>query len=432
MMQTQVSPPRPAERPTGVRHWVVVFAAALAVITYMDRVSISFAAPAIRHDLGLSEVQMGWVFAAFGWAYALFEVPGGFLGDWMGPRRVLIRIVLWWSCFTAATGWAWSFVSLTATRFLFGMGEAGCFPNLTKAFTTWLPDTERVRAQGILWLSARWGGALTPLLVAAIMRAIGWRHSFEIFGLIGVVWALLFFFWYRDNPLENPKLNTAERELLKHTSQLASGHGDVPWSRLVRSRQVWMLCGQYFCLNYGWYFYVTWLPSYLREERHLTIGTSAWLSVLPLLCGGLGNPACVLLSRLIVRKTGNVALSRRISAFLGFAGASAFLAYSTMVHDPLLAMLAIGMASFSNDLVMPGAWATVMDVGGKYAGTLSGIMNMCGNIGGALSPLAIGYMLSWSHNNWNLTFYISAAVYSMGILFWALLDPVSPIDPAKP
>jgi predicted MFS family arabinose efflux permease len=245
------------------------------------------------------------------------------------------------------------------------------------------------------------------------------------------VWAVLFFLWFRDNPLDNPKLNGAERELLKHSSKMSEGHAHVPWSRLAGSRQVWMLCGQYFCLNYGWYFYVTWLPSYLREARHVTIESSAWLSVLPLLCGGLGNPTCVLLSRMVVSRTGNVVLARRLMAFLGFAGASAFLIFSTTVSDPLLAMLAIGMASFSNDLVMPGAWATVMDVGGKFAGTLSGIMNMTGNIGGALSPLAIGYMLSFSHNNWNLTFYISAAVYSMGILFWALLDPVTPIEEAR-
>ena len=427
MNQAQTST-SPAERPTRVRHWVIVFAAALAVITYMDRVSISFAAPSIRHDLHLTEVQMGWVFTAFGWAYAMFEVPGGFLGDWIGPRRVLLRIVLWWSTFTAATGWAWSFPSLVATRFCFGAGEAGCFPNIAKTFTAWLPEEERVRAQGILWLSARWGGALTPLAVAAIMGAIGWRHSFEIFGLVGVVWAVLFFLWYRDNPLDNPKLNAAERELLKHSSTMASGHRDVPWRRFLGSRQVWLLCAPYFCMNYGWYFYVTWLPSYLREGRHLAIGTSAWLSVLPLLMGGLGDPACVLATNLVVRKTGNVAFARRLIAYMGFAGAAAFLAFSTLAHDPLLAMLSIGMASFSNDLLMPICWATVMDIGGRYAGTLSGFMNMCGNIGGALSPLAIGYMLSWSHNNWNLTFYVSALVYSMGVLFWTVIDPVTPLD----
>jgi ACS family glucarate transporter-like MFS transporter len=420
-----------AGRATRVRYWVIVFAAALAVVTYVDRVSIGFAAPFIEHDLHLSTIQMGWAFTAFGWAYALFEIPSGYLGDWLGPRRVLMRIVLWWSFFTAATGWAWNFVSLACTRFLFGAGEAGCFPNVTKAFTTWLPEKEQVRAQGIMWLSARWGGAFTPLLVAAVMGMVGWRHSFEIFGCLGVAWALVFWFWYRDNPLDNPKLNAAERELLRHTSKLASGHGDVPWGKLVRSQAVWMLCLQYFCQSYGWYFYVTWLPSYLREGRHLALGSTALLATLPLFCGGLGNPASVMILKPVARWTGSVARARRWVACFGMAAAAGFLVLSTTVHDPLLAMFAIGGASFANDLTMPPTWASVMDVGGKYAGTLAGSMNMWGNIGGALSPLAIGYMLVYTHHNWDLTFYVSAAIYLMGIVCWLLLDPVTPLEPAE-
>src|SRR5689334_4186035 len=185
------------ERPTRVRYWVIVFAVTLAIVTYIDRVCISFAALSMRKDLGLDAVQMGKVFSAFILAYALLEVPGGYLGDVMGPRKVLLRIVLAWSFFTAATGWVWSYSSLLVTRFLFGVGEAGCFPNLTKAFTTWLPTKERVRAQSILWLSARWGGAFTPPLVAALIAWVGWRHSFEIFGSLGVIWAVVFYFWYR-------------------------------------------------------------------------------------------------------------------------------------------------------------------------------------------------------------------------------------------
>jgi MFS family permease len=216
-------------------------------------------------DLGLDKVSMAWVFGAFGWAYALFEIPGGYLGDRIGPRAVLMRIVLWWSFFTAATGWAWNAVSLAVTRFMFGAGEAGCFPNLTKVFTTWLPPKERVRAQGIMWLSARWGGAFTPPLVQLVIVWVGWRHSFEIFGGLGVIWAIVFYRWYRNNPLDNPRLNAAERELVRESSVNASGHGDVPWAKFLASRQVWMVCLQYFCLSYGWYFYVTWLPTYFKE-----------------------------------------------------------------------------------------------------------------------------------------------------------------------
>ncbi len=415
-------------RPTTVRYWVIVFAVTLAVITYIDRVCISFAATDMRQDLGLSQVEMGWVLSAFAFAYALFEIPGGFLGDWMGPRRVITRIVVWWSFFTAATAWAWNFGTLATIRFLFGAGEAGCFPNLTKAFTTWLPERERVRAQGFMWLSARWGGAFTPPLVAWVMSLVGWRRSFEIFGAIGIVWAVIFYKWYKDDPLKHPKMNAAEKDLLRTSAKHGEGHAHVPWGELLASKQVWMLCWQYFCLSYGWYFYITWLPTYLREGRNITLASSAWLGILPLFCGGLGNPASVLLASWLNRKTGSVKATRRIISCCGFAGASAFLVYSTTVRDPLPAMIAVGLASFCNDLVMPMAWGAAMDVGGRYAGTLSGAMNMWGNLGGALSPMAIGYILRWSHSNWNLTFYVSAAIYLMGIVFWLLLDPVTPLE----
>jgi MFS family permease len=416
------------EAPTRVRYWVIVFAATLAVITYIDRVALSFAAPFISKDLGLSPVQMGFAFTAFGIAYAAFEIPGGYLGDRIGPRRVLMRIVLWWSCFTAATGSTFNFYSIAFTQFFFGVGEAGCFPNLTKVFTTWLPTKERVRAQGIMWLSARWGGAFTPPLVALIMGVVGWRHTFQIFGGLGMIWAIIFYRWYRDNPLDNPQLNAAERELVRTASANARPHGNVPWGTFVTSRQVWMICLQYFCLSYGWYFYITWLPTYLRNARHLDVKSVALLGIAPLFLGGLGNMASVFIAGKLAPMVGSVGKTRRIMAYVGFTGASMFLLLSTRMDEAALAMLCIGFASFSNDLVMPGAWGACMDVGGKNAGSLSGMMNMSGNIGGAICPAAIGLILQFSDNNWNLTFYVSAAIYLMGIVCWMFLDPVTPLE----
>jgi MFS family permease len=420
-----------AERPTRVRYWVIVFAVTLAVITYIDRVCISVATPSIRQDLHLTPDLMGWALFGFPVAYALFEIPGGFLGDWLGPRRVLMRIVIWWSTFTAAMGLTWNFQSLFTAQILFGAGEAGCFPNLTKAFTTWLPRRERVRAQGIMWLSARWGGAFTPPLVVWLMSLVGWRHTFQIFGAVGLVWAALFYWWYRDNPQSNPKLNGAEREMLRESAAMAKGHGNVPWGLLVRSPQMWLLCWQYFFLSYGWYFYITWLPTYLREGRHLTMQTSAWIGILPLFCGGLGNPTSVFVGSRLAKVLGNVGRTRRIMAYIGFAGASGFLVLSTRMPEALPAMICIGLASFFNDLVMPGAWATAMDIGGPHAGTVSGAMNMWGNLGGAVCPVVIGYILKWTNSNWNLTFYVSAALYLMGIVCWSLLDPVTPLEKEK-
>jgi MFS transporter, ACS family, glucarate transporter len=431
-MATQVSPrTRAAEQPSRVRYWVIFFAVTLAIITYIDRVCISQAAPFMMKDLGLTQVQMGWAFSAFAIAYALFEIPGGFLGDWMGPRKVLMRIVVWWSFFTAATGWVWNFSTLIVTRAMFGAGEAGCFPNLTKAFTAWLTPDERVRAQGIMWLSARWGGAFTPLIVVVIFNYMSWRRAFEIFGLIGVVWAFFFYRWFRDRPSDKPEVNAAERALLAPNEHLVQGHAHVPWGKFFSSRQVWMLCMQYFFLSYGWYFYITWLPTYLEQGRGLSLGKTAMLSILPLFLGGIGSFFSGFVSKPITRTTGSVTATRRLMAYTGFTGASLMILVAIRFENPLYTMIGMGLASFCNDLVMPGAWGACMDVGGKYAGTLSGAMNMAGNIGGALCPIAIGYILSWTDNNWDIAFYASAATYFAGSIFWALLDPVTPLEQSE-
>jgi MFS transporter, ACS family, glucarate transporter len=411
------------------RYFVVVFAVALAVIQYIDRVCISQAAPLITTEFKFSPVQMGYVFAAFTWAYALFEIPGGWLGDKLGPRRVLTRVVVWWSFFTAATGWTWNFVSLVITRTLFGAGEAGCFPNLTKAFTTWLPPDERVKAQSILWLSARWGGAFTPLLVVFVLQFVGWRRAFEIFGLLGLVWAVVFFWWYRDDPRQHPQVNDAEKALLTGAANLDSAHSNVPWGRFVSSVTTWLLWGQYFCLSYGWYFYPTWLPTYLQEARGQVLVKGAFLAGLPLFFGGIGCLVSGFLAAHLARRIG-VAWARKLLAAGGFMLAAAMLIVSLRIQDPTWAMVAMGMASFGNDLAMPSAWGACMDVGGRFAGTYSGSMNMMGNFGGVAGPIVVGYILEATAHNWALTFYVSAAVYLVGAILWLFIDPVTPLDQA--
>jgi sugar phosphate permease len=320
---------------------------------------------------------------------------------------------------------------MRAVRFAFGAGEAGCFPNLTKMFTVWLPEKERVRAQGILWLCARWGGAFTPLLASPIIVAFGWRHAFEFFGVLGVVWTVAFYFWYRDDPLSHPGMNDAEKAMLREGAKHVQSHGHAPWGELLKSGRVWLLCWQYFFLSYGWYFNITWLPTYLREARGMDVAQAAIFGVLPLFLGGLGNPASLALSRLVMRATGDVSRTRSIVASIGFAGACAFLIATTFMARAELAVVTIAMASFCNDLAMPPSWAATMDMGGKFAGTLSGAMNSWGNLGGAAAPLVIGYLLAYSGNNWNLTFYISAAVYAAAIPCWLALDSVTPLEGTK-
>jgi MFS family permease len=428
MASTPTPSPLAGEKPTRARYWVVVFAVTLAILAYIDRVCISQAAPIMSHDLGLTKTQMGSVFSAFALAYALFEIPGGWLGDWMGPRRVLMRIVMWWSAFTALTGMMWNYASLWVTRFLFGAGEAGCFPNLTKAFTTWLPQHERVRAQGIMWMFARWGGAFTPPLVVLTFHLVSWRWAFVLYGALGCIWAVFFYFWFRDNPKEHRSVNAAELALLAGAEKMASGHGDVPWGKLVRSRSVWLLWWQYFLISYPWYFYITWLPTYLQEYRHLSPEVSARYAIMPLFFGGFGNLVSGFLAPRVARWTGGVRNGRRVSGSVGFLGASACLLVSMHLHDPFWGMVAMGFASFCNDLVMPGAWGACMDVGGKYAGTLSGSMNMMGNLAGFVAPWLGGYILQTTGGDWNLFLYTMAAAYLLGTFCWPFIDPVTPLE----
>ncbi|MGI8605149.1 MAG: MFS transporter [Verrucomicrobiales bacterium] len=429
---------------------VLTFAATLATITYVDRVCIAQAAPHIQADLGLSSMQMGLAFSAFAWAYALFEVPGGWLGDWIGPRRVLIRVVVLWSCFTAATGYVWNLASLLAARFIFGAGEAGCFPNLTKAFAIWLPPEERTRAQSILWLSARWGGALTPLLVIWVMSWLSWRNTFVLFGAVGLVWAFFFAQKFPKEPravIGTPVGAATEGDAPTQDAMFPQ----VPWQRLLRSRSVWLLWTQYFCLTYGWFFYVTWLPTYLKETRGLALDQNlfmrwlesvltqfltverthqvmvATLAGVPLFFGGFGSVISGWITPRLTGATGSVAAARRVLAFFGFGGAGVLLVWSFYIRDPLWAMLAMGLASLCNDLTMPGSWSTSMDIGGPFAGTLSGSMNMMGSVGAALAPLVIGFLLDSSQQNWALTFWISGVVYLAGGLCWLGIDSTTPL-----
>ncbi len=450
------------QRATRTRYMVVVFAIVLAVIQYIDRVAISQAKGDIAKEMSFDDGQMGWIFAMFAASYALFEIPTGWLGDKIGARKVLVRVVLWWSFFTAATGWAWNYASMLVTRFLFGAGEAGCFPNLTKAFSTWLPKNERTRAQALMWMGARWGGAFTPLLVVCVMAFVNWRIAFQLFAALGVVWAVVFWRWFKDNPRDHPSVNAAELALLKENEANASGHGDMPWAELVRRPSVWLLWAQYFCLSYGWYFFVTWLPDYLNTSGRPILSNAflnwladhmqghvradliqpilkAVLAGVPLFFGGFGSLFAGMISSKLIADGANVVVVRRTFGFIGFGGASALLMTSFYMKDPLLAMLAMGCASFCNDMTMPGSWSTCMDLGGRFAGTVSGSMNMMGNFGGMVGPWATGAILAATAavtatgptKNWELVFAISSVIYFLGALCWLFIDPVTPLEPDR-
>jgi ACS family glucarate transporter-like MFS transporter len=435
-----ISKPLPADSqaaatsvPTTAGRTLLNYAVLLAALLYLDRVCISQSQSLISAELGLTKADMGVVMMMFSLAYAIFEIPGGWLGDRIGPRRVLTRIVIWWSAFTMATGLAAGFWSLTVVRFLFGVGEAGAFPNLTKAFSNWFVGDDRTRAQAIMWLAARWGGALTPLLVVFVLDVVNWRESFYIFGAIGFFWAFFFFRWFRDRPEQHPGVNAAELLLLANPERRTdSGHGDggAPWKKFFTNRSVWLLCLQYACLSYGFWFYLTWLPTYIKEEfgmKEADRYLAGALAGLPLFLAGVSVYLTGKVTPWLIKRVGSVARVRRGLGATGCGIASLMLVVSVTQQNPVLAMLAMGVSCFGNDMAMPGSWTAVMDLGGRYAGTLAGIMNMMGMVGGLLAPWTIPLILE-AAGNWQVPILVLATAYFVGSLAWLGIDPVTPID----
>jgi MFS family permease len=429
-MSSAAAPARasaPSLVPTRARYVAVLLCIVLALVTYLDRVAISQAMPFISDDLGLTRIQTGWALAIFAYAYALFEIPAGWMADRVGPRKVLMRIVVWWSAFTAATGWAWNAGSLIVARGLFGAGEAGAFPTMTRALTRWTPTGERERAQAWIWLATRLSGAFTPIFVLWLITTLTWRRAFEVLGVIGVVWAVVFYRWFRDDPARHPSVNGQELDLLPSAAEAGVAHTGIPWRRIISHRSVWLLSLQYMCLAYGWWFYINWLPTYLRDARGTSLQMGALLAGLPLLLGGAGCLVSAWVLPRLARRMGSVRVARRVVAISGFAGASVSVVVFTSIPDPVTAMFVLGLAGFFNDLVMPAAWAGTMDVGGRYAGTVSAAMNTMGSVAGAFSVTLVGYLLAWTGDDWTMLFLMSASIYLMGAVCWLFLDAHTPV-----
>jgi sugar phosphate permease len=398
---------------TKVRYGVVGFALSLAVLSYIQRVAISQAAVPISADLHLDKQQMGSVFGAFGLAYALFEIPMGLYGDKLGVRRVLTQVVLAWSLFTALTGAAWNLLSLWIIRFLFGAGEAGCFPNLTRMLSQWLPRGERVRAQSLMWASTRWGGAIAPPLALLGITFLGWRLSFVGFALLGVIWCVWFLARFRENPADDPRVNEAELELLKDSHALVTHH-EAHWARVLLQPQVFLLMLQYFCWSYVWYFFVTWLPTYLAEAQHQSAAATAGYAILPLLFGGFGS----LISGFLPH-----AWSRRWIAVGCYLIVLALLLLLPNLRGVGAAIAIMALISFTGDITVPISWNACVEIGKRYTATVGAAMNMFANFSGFVAPFVGGYILKHYNNDWAMVLHIMAGFAALGAFLWLFIDP---------
>lgn len=464
--------------PTLTRYVFLLYAAILSLILYLDRICIATSAEYIEKELGLDKADISWVFSAFTLGYMLFEVPTGAWGDRYGAKRVLCRIVLWWSLFTVLTGCIWrftfdsgqrlkvpllgwevpllfdGFVLLLLVRFLFGAGEAGAYPTIAKCSSRWFPANERGRAQGIVGTAGRLGAGLSAGVTIAVALFVnqylwpemGWRVSFWLFGALGIVWVVFFAWWFRDSPADHPAVNAAELALIEGDRRAkiedlgshppSSAHADVPWRALLTSVNLWVYSAMAFCSAFTVYLYFTHFPSYLKQRHAISEG---WLSVagLPMLLGAIGCTLGGVLTDWLVRRTGSRRWGRRTMGLIGKGGGALLLLAGASADSPIWAVVLISLSAFTSDLALAAHWAICTDAGGRFVGTVFGFMNAVAAVGGALSPVLAGYILEGlsptdeAHHfdpvarahAWDCILYMFGGALALGAIGWLRIDP---------
>lgn len=415
---------------TGTKRWFVLLLISLMyLVTYLDRANISTVAPVIAKEFDIGKIEMGFIFSAFVWSYALFQIPGGWLGDRFGPRRMLTGIVAYWSAMTALTAAAGGAMSFAAVRFLFGIGEAGAFPVATRAMQLWFPPSERGLVQGVSHSASRLGAAISPPIVVGIVATLGWRWVFYICAAIGALWAVLWFLTYRDMPEQQASVSRGELAYIRGVDE----QGQVlppkiekmeflPWGVLFRSSSMWALMCAYFSSGYCGYIFLSWLPSYLVEYRHFTLLKVGIFASLPFWAGVLGDTVGGLAIDRLLARTGSVKLAYRLVAIVGLLGCMACIVPAALVANPYTAVGCLTASFFFLECAIAPAWASAMHIGGRYSGTVSAAMNMAGNLGGALSPIVFGILVRYG--SWQAPFIIAAVLLLLGAGVWAFwLNP---------
>jgi MFS family permease len=419
--------------PSRTRFMVLGVLCLLSAILYLDRICIAAAVGDIQTDLGLTNKQVSYVLMAFTLAYGLFELPTGRWGDQLGARRVLTRVSLWWSAFTALTGACWDVWSMVIARFLFGAGEAGAFPNAARILSRWFPDHERGRAQGILVAASQIGGAVAPLLAALLIQSIGWRWTFVAFGSLGCFWAIGFYRWFRDDPAEHPSVNAAE---VKHIGRgAASGkvHGAIPWRLVVINPSVWMLSSLMILGSFNSYIYLSWYPKYLNSARNVDLTRAGMMASLVLALAALGS---FIGGQLVDRAVWEHGIARR-----RLMGGSAFFTATLMLGCALLsqnAWLAAGftaLSCFATQSALPLWWSSTTSISGRHVGALFGLMNSMGVFGAMTSQYLVGAIADYlgqqgltGRAQWDGIFFINLGVLMAAGVFWSTMVYV-PVEP---
>lgn len=409
------------------RYRVLILLFFLILITYLDRVCISLVGVRIKSEFNLNNEEFGWVLAAFSLAYALFEIPSGILGDRIGQRAVLMRIVIWWSIFTVLTGATSGLVSLIAVRFLFGAGEAGAFPTSSGVVSRWFPVSETGRSLSALFVGQNTGAALAPLLVVPVAAAFGWRASFMISGVIGLLWVLVCFAWFRNNPSEMKGISEAEQKLIEENRRFVAERPTFPWRTALTNRSLLALIGSFFCSQWGLYFFIAWMPVYLQEGRHFSESEMKMITFYTFIFGIIGTLSAGFLSDWWVKRKG-LLWGRRVIGVLALSlMAVSFLAAALTANNVLVVIcLYSGLLFYPFNVI--ASFATCVDIGGNRVGTVVGMMNFFGQTGAFFLVILFGKIVDVTQS-FNAPLFVLAVVLFIGSMLWLLVSPFKSINP---
>jgi len=400
------------------QHRVLGLLSLLSIITYLDRVCIAVAGPRMQDSLHIGPEAWGWVTSAFFVSYSAFDIPTGMMGDRIGPRRVLTRIVLWWSIFTSLTGAVSNYFVLLLVRFCFGVGEAGAYPNTGVVIGRWIPVRNRARAWGIVWMMSQIGGAISPLLVIPIQTHFGWQRSFYLFGFVGVIWAGFWYWWFRDSPAEKAGVTSAEMEELRGTP--THKHQGLLWSLALRSGNLWRITAMVACYVYALAFFQSWFQTYLVRGRGFNEGL-LMLSSLPYAIGACANLAGGITSDWLVRRVG-LRAGRQTIGVAGLGAAAVFLTATILTMNNTLVILFLSLVYAGLAFQQPVFFAVCLDVGRRHAGAVVGLTNTAGNASMAVSSVVFGQLVG-RFGSYNAPLIPMVFTLCVGTLLWLTVDP---------
>ena len=416
-MESAAEAVRSRAKTAPARRWAVLAALfSLAMLTIVDRVAISAAKGDMSRDLGLTDITFGLIFGSFALGYALFQIPAGYFADRFGPRRVVAAVVIAWSLLTTTTAMVRGAALLIGVRFLFGAAEAGAFPASARAIRSWLPVRETGIAQGVLFGGSRLGAAFGLPLVSWLVAWLNWRAPFFILGALGIVWVTAWLLWFRNTPEEVSGVSETE------IAYIRAGRADPPrqsgagWTSAFGHRETIPLLVQYFASNFTFFLCYSWLLPYLRDRYHLSIAAAGLYAAIPLYCGAAANwVSGAAVDTLYRRKWGR--LSRILPAAAGFLLGAAALVGAVHAVTIAGAVGCFAAATFGVDLTLSPSWTLCIDIAGDRTGTLSGAMNMFGNIGSFVSSVAFPLLLRWTGAS-DAYFYCAAAINLLAAGLW--------------